>query len=130
MSALARRALIGLLLAPASLGLAAHALAGRGDGPESGPQGGHGDSSDGGHGGGHDGDEHDAARDAVARGEALPLTDILARVGPSLGGQVIGVHFERHGGRWLYEFRVLAGGQLRVVHVDAATAEIVRSEVR
>jgi uncharacterized membrane protein YkoI len=110
MSTLARRALIGLLCATASLDLAAPAVADRAGEPG--------------------GDDHDAARDAVAHGEALPLADILARVGPALGGQVIGVHFERRGGRWLYEFRVLANGQLRVVHVDAATADIVRSEVR
>lgn len=73
--------------------------------------------------------DHDRARAAVARGEALPLAEILNRVGPSLGGEVIEVSLEREKGRWLYEFMVIeAGGRLAEVHVDAATAEILKRE--
>jgi hypothetical protein len=73
--------------------------------------------------------DHDRARLAVERGEALPLADILARVKPELGGEVIGVSFERESGRWVYEFRVIApAGRLVEIHVDAATAQIIEQE--
>jgi hypothetical protein len=73
--------------------------------------------------------DHDRARLAVARGEALPLSDILARVRPELGGEVIGVSFERKSDRWVYEFRVIApAGRLMEVYVDAATAKIIKRE--
>jgi hypothetical protein len=78
---------------------------------------------DGGH---HD---HDRARLAVERGEAQPLSDILAQVRPALGGEVVDVAFRRSGNRWLYEFRVIVpAGRMTEVYVDAATAEIVRRE--
>ncbi|MBS0643836.1 MAG: PepSY domain-containing protein [Proteobacteria bacterium] len=73
--------------------------------------------------------DHDRARLAVERGEARPLSEILAQVRPELGGEVTGVEFRRKAGKWLYEFRVIgAGGQMTEVYVDAATAEIVKRE--
>lgn len=76
-------------------------------------------------------DDHDRARLAVERGEALPLVEILTRVRPLLGGEVVGVSFEREDGRWIYEFRVIAtAGRLLEVHVDAATAEILKLEAQ
>jgi uncharacterized membrane protein YkoI len=73
--------------------------------------------------------DHDRARHAVERGEALPLADILSRVKPELGGEIIGVSFDRKSDRWVYEFRVIApAGQLTEVHVDAATAKIIKRE--
>lgn len=70
--------------------------------------------------------DHDRARLAVERGEALPLSDILARVRSDLGGEVIGVSFERKADHWVYEFRVITPlGRLTEVHVDAATAQII-----
>ena len=71
--------------------------------------------------------DHDRAREALERGEALPLADILARVRPELGGEVVGVDFERDGSRWIYEFKVIGpAGRLVEVHVDAATARVLR----
>jgi uncharacterized membrane protein YkoI len=73
--------------------------------------------------------DHDEARRAVERGEALPLSDILARVRSDLGGEVVGVSFERKRGRWVYEFKVIGtGGRLAEVYVDAASARIVKRE--
>jgi len=73
--------------------------------------------------------DHDRARRAVESGEALPLSDILAQVRPNLGGEVVGVSFERKRGRWVYEFKVIgAGGRLAEVYVDAASAEILKRE--
>jgi uncharacterized membrane protein YkoI len=71
--------------------------------------------------------DHDRARQAVERGEALPLFDILARVRSDLGGEVVGVSFERKDERWVYEFKVvMAGGGLAEVYVDAASAQILK----
>lgn len=71
--------------------------------------------------------DHDRARAALERGEALPLADILARVRPALGGEVVGVSFEREGSRWIYEFKVVGpAGRLSEVHVDAATAQVLK----
>jgi hypothetical protein len=39
--------------------------------------------------------EHDSARRAVELGQALPLVDVLARVRRDLGGEILGVSFER-----------------------------------
>src|SRR6478609_6009017 len=75
--------------------------------------------------------DHDQARMALERGEALPLADILARLRPELGGEVVGVDFERErGGRWIYEFKVIGpAGRLVEVLVDAATARVLKREV-
>ncbi|XOC78265.1 PepSY domain-containing protein [Microvirga sp. M2] len=73
--------------------------------------------------------DHDRARHAVERGEALPLADILERVRSNLGGEIVGVSFEREHGRWVYEFRVIRpGGALVEVYVDAASGRIVKQE--
>ncbi|MBR0673089.1 peptidase M4 [Roseomonas soli] len=71
--------------------------------------------------------DHDRARAALERGEALPLAEVLARVRPELGGEVVGVDFDRDDGRWIYEFKVIGpAGRLVEVHVDAATARVLR----
>lgn len=75
--------------------------------------------------------DHDRARLAVERGEALPLVDILERIGSDLGGEVVGVSFERKRDRWIYEFKVVRpGGSLVEIYVDAASAEILKLEER
>jgi uncharacterized membrane protein YkoI len=75
--------------------------------------------------------EQDEARQAVERGEALPLVEILRRVRAELGGELVGVSFERKRDRWVYEFKVVGqGGQIAEVYVDAATAEILKREAR
>jgi uncharacterized membrane protein YkoI len=78
---------------------------------------------------GEDG-EHDSARRAVERGEALPLAEILARVRGDLGGEVTRVSFKREHGAWVYEFKVVEpGGRLVEVYVDAADGRILEREV-
>ena len=73
--------------------------------------------------------DHDRARHAVERGEALRLADILSRVRDDLGGEIVGVSFERSRGRWVYEFKVIRpGGSLVEIHVDAASAQILGEE--
>ncbi len=71
------------------------------------------------------GHDFEAARQAVESGEALPLSQILARVGPALSGEIVAVEIERQGPVWVYEFKVIDGtGRRREVHVDARTGEI------
>ena len=73
--------------------------------------------------------DYDQARRAVERGEALALVDILSRVRSDLGGEVVGVEFERKRERWVYEFKVIdPAGRLWEVYVDAATAAILKRE--
>ncbi|MCU0893885.1 MAG: PepSY domain-containing protein [Rhodospirillales bacterium] len=77
---------------------------------------------------GEDG-EHDNARGAVERGEALPLAEILARVGGDLGGEITRMSFEREHGAWVYEFKVVEpSGRLVEVYVDAANGRILERE--
>ena len=73
--------------------------------------------------------DYERARRAVEHGEALPLAEILSRVRADLGGEVVGVSFERKRDRWVYEFKVVdPDGRLWEVYVDAASAAILRRE--
>lgn len=76
-----------------------------------------------------DDDDHDRARRALEEGRTRPLAEILAVVEEEIGGDVIGVEFERRGGAYVYELKIVdASGRLREVVVDATTAEIVATE--
>lgn len=71
-------------------------------------------------------DDHEQAIHALEQGQVRALADILTEIDDELGGKIVGVEFERRGGRYIYEFKVLtAGGSLREVFVDAASAEIL-----
>jgi uncharacterized membrane protein YkoI len=73
--------------------------------------------------------DHDRAREALERGEILPMSQILARVETQMPGEVIEVELEREHGRLVYELKVLApNGRVSEVLVDAATAEILGLE--
>jgi uncharacterized membrane protein YkoI len=73
--------------------------------------------------------DYERARRAVEQGEVLALAEILTRVRSDLGGEVVGVEFERKHDRWVYEFKVIdATGRLWEVYVDAATAAILKRE--
>jgi len=75
--------------------------------------------------------DHERARQAVKRGEVLPLdvmVDRLSRIAP---GKLIDVEFERDDGRWVYEFTVLqADGVIREIEMDARTARVLEIEVK
>lgn len=76
-----------------------------------------------------DDDDHDRARRALEEGRTRPLAEILAVVEEEIGGDVIGVEFERRGEAYVYELKIVdASGRLREVVVDATTAEIVATE--
>lgn len=75
--------------------------------------------------------EHDSvyeqARDAVRRGDALPLYQVrtyLQRVAP---GKIVATKYEFEFERWVYEFKIVdPQGRLRKVHLDARTGELVK----
>ncbi len=73
--------------------------------------------------------DHERALRAVARGEILPLTEILARAEEILRGRMIEAELERDDGRWFYELTLL-GPEGRVVEAlfDAETAELLELE--
>jgi uncharacterized membrane protein YkoI len=74
-----------------------------------------------------DADDHDRARSALERGQILPLTDILAIARDRVGdGRLIGVEFEYHEGRYIYELEMITpDGRMIELELDAATgAEI------
>ncbi len=75
------------------------------------------------------GGDHDEAREAVERGEALPLSEILRIVRRVEPGEVIEVEFERDDGRLEYEIEVLTpSGRVRKVTLDARTGAILETE--
>lgn len=75
------------------------------------------------------GGDHDDAREAVARGEALPLSEILRIVRRVEPGEVIEVELERNDGRLEYEIEVLTPrGRVRKVTLDARTGAILETE--
>lgn len=70
---------------------------------------------------------YEQARQAVRRGEALPLYQVrsyLQRIAP---GKIVATHYEFEFGRWVYEFKIVdPQGRLRKVHLDARTGELVK----
>lgn len=73
--------------------------------------------------------DHDLARQALERGEVLPLEAVLAEVRKSVSGEVAGIELEREHGVWLYEIKMIGpGGALTEVKVDARTGRILRSK--
>ena len=77
----------------------------------------------------NDRDDHDRARRALEEGRARPLAEILEQVQDRLGGKLVGVVVDRVDGRYVYVLDVVTpDGRLREIHVDALSAEIVKSE--
>ena len=69
---------------------------------------------------------HDRARRAVARGDAMPVTEVMKHLRAQVPGDVVATEYEFEFERWVYEFKVVdPRGRLRKVHLDAATGELV-----
>lgn len=81
--------------------------------------------------GADDGQDHERARDALARGEVLPLGTVLERVSRSHPGEVMAVELEREDGRWIYELKILRpDGALGRVRADARSGEVIDMRVK
>lgn len=71
-------------------------------------------------------DDHDRAREALARGEILPLSRILLAVEQEAGGRVIEVELDREDGRYIYEVETVSpDGRMVEFSIDAATGTIL-----
>ncbi|MDP3801754.1 PepSY domain-containing protein [Brevundimonas sp.] len=76
-----------------------------------------------------DEDDHVAAREALRRGEILPLARILSIVAARVPGDVIDVELERKDNRWRYEVKVLTStGRVREVKLNARDGAILEIE--
>lgn len=71
-------------------------------------------------------EDHERALRALEQGEAKPLAEILDAVKKQIGGDVVGVDFERDGDHYVYELKIVTpDGRLREVYVDAMTTQII-----
>ena len=67
-----------------------------------------------------------AAREALRRGEVLPLSRVLAIAQGAVPGDVVLVRLIRQDYGWRYRIRILTeSGRLRLVRIDAATGRII-----
>lgn len=77
---------------------------------------------------GREGD-HDEARQAVARGEAMSLSQILPLALRAVPGEVLEVELEREDGILVYEIEILArDGRVRQVELNARTGAVLDVE--
>ncbi|QWK80693.1 PepSY domain-containing protein [Ochrobactrum sp. BTU1] len=71
-------------------------------------------------------DSQDRARDALERGDILPLSRILDVAKRDAGGRVINVELDRDDGRFIYEVEIITSdGRLLELSIDAATGRIL-----
>ena len=71
-------------------------------------------------------DDVSRAREALERGEVLPLGDILAIVEKQIDARVIEVEFEQETGDYVYEFELITpDGRLLEATADAVTGRIL-----
>jgi len=79
-----------------------------------------------------DAPDHEQARQAMVRGDVLPLKRVmehLERQRP--GGHILEIELEQNDGRWVYEIKQLeAGGQLVKVKLNAQTGELLEVKQR
>ena len=74
-------------------------------------------------------DDQDLARQALQRGEVLPIARILELVAQHQPGDVIEVQLDERRGRLEYEIRILTPqGRVRELVLDARTGAFVRFE--
>lgn len=73
--------------------------------------------------------EHEVVREALQRGEVLPLVKILAIANQQVPGDVIEVELEQDKVGLIYEIKILTGnGRVREVKIDARTGNVVKIE--
>jgi hypothetical protein len=66
---------------------------------------------------------------AIARGEVLPLSEILDTVLPQIKGRIVEIEFEYEKGRPIYELYIInSDGRRLEYEIDARTAEILGLE--
>ncbi|EJL33301.1 putative membrane protein [Caulobacter sp. AP07] len=79
--------------------------------------------------GDHKNKDHEAARAALARGQVLPLTRILAIAEQRAPGDVLKVELEDDDGKLVYEVKILGrNGWVRELDIDARTGAVLKIE--
>ncbi|TAN11336.1 MAG: peptidase [Burkholderiaceae bacterium] len=70
--------------------------------------------------------DHELARQALERGDVLPLGTVLAKVEHDYQGQVLKIEFEHDDGRFIYEIRLLQpDGRIVKLKVDAVDGHVL-----
>ena len=70
--------------------------------------------------------DYETARQAVDRGDMLPLEQILARIEARHPGRIVEVELEDEGGMWLYEVEILTPeGRLIELELDPRTGAVL-----
>lgn len=70
--------------------------------------------------------DHDLARQALQRGQVLPLRAVLDKIERDYGGQALKVEFEHEDGRFVYEIRLLQDdGRMAKLKVDAVDGRVL-----
>lgn len=70
--------------------------------------------------------DHELAREALERGEVLPLATVLAKVQQDYRGQPLKIEFEHEHGRFIYEIRLLQDdGRIVKLKVDAVDGHVL-----
>lgn len=73
-----------------------------------------------------DDDDLDRLRDAVDRGDVMPLSALQTKLMKAFPGEIIRVELDEDDGRFIYEFRVLqANGRLFEIEMDAQTGAVL-----
>jgi uncharacterized membrane protein YkoI len=73
--------------------------------------------------------DHTAVREALQRGEVLPLMKILAIASKEVPGDVIEVELEDERDALVYEIKILTRtGRVREVKIDARTGAVLKIE--
>jgi len=73
--------------------------------------------------------EQDDAWAARQDGSILPLSEVLALVGPKIRGEIIETELDYEDGQLVYEFKyVNVKGRVREVYVDARTGAILKDK--
>ena len=71
--------------------------------------------------------DHVLARQALERGQVLPLRTVLDKVEREHQGQVLKIEFEQEDGRFIYEIRLLQqDGRLVKLEVDASSGQVLK----
>ena len=74
-------------------------------------------------------DDFQRAREALERGEVLPLGTILSIVEKEIDARVIEVEFEQQDGQYIYEFELITpDGRLLEARADAVDGRILSIE--
>ncbi|MEZ5844124.1 MAG: PepSY domain-containing protein [Hyphomicrobiaceae bacterium] len=73
--------------------------------------------------------DHDLAREALRRGDILPLAKVLAIVRQHVQGDVVEVELEHEHGQLVYELKLLASdGRLIKVYASARDGTIIKTK--